>query len=182
MLTVLLGLAYPLAITGLAQVFFSHQANGSRVEQRGRLVGSLLIGQDFGGDSRYFQGRPSSSADDPAEPAASNLGPNSATLSLQMRSRLSAFLRREQPYDPGLTASAVPADAVTASASGVDPDISIVDAAIQAHRVAAVRGLPLAVVMRLVAQHENGASGGLFGPASVNVLAVNLALDAAPAR
>jgi K+-transporting ATPase ATPase C chain len=178
-LTVLLGLVYPLAITGLAQVLWPHQANGSRVEQHGRLVGSLIIGQDFRGDARYFQGRPSASADDPAVTGASNLGPNSARLSLQIRARLSAFLRRETPYEPGLTAAAVPADAVTTSGSGVDPDISMADASIQAHRVAAVRGLPLAAVMRLVAEHTDGLTGGLFGPVSVNVLAVNLALDEA---
>ncbi|MGP0102482.1 MAG: potassium-transporting ATPase subunit C [Solirubrobacteraceae bacterium] len=94
-----------------------------------------------------------------------------------MRARLEAFLRRERPYDPDLTAAAVPADAVTTSGSGVDPDISVADADIQAHRVAAVRGLPVAAVMRLVAAHTEGLAGGLFGPSSVNVLALNLALD-----
>lgn len=178
--TVLLGLVYPLAITGLAQTLWQHQANGSRVEQGGRLVGSRLIGQEFGGAARYFQSRPSASAYAPAATAASNLGPNSAALASDIRLRLRGFLRREEPYDRGLTAAAVPADAVTASASGVDPDISMANAAIQAHRVAAVRGLPLARVMRLVAEHTDGL-GGLFGSVSVNVLALNLALDAAPA-
>jgi K+-transporting ATPase ATPase C chain len=178
--TVLLGLAYPLAITGLAQTLWQHQANGSRVEQHGRLVGSRLIGQEFGGEARYFQSRPSASAYDPAATAASNLGPNSAALASDIRLRLRGFLRREGPYDRGLTAAAVPADAVTASASGVDPDISMANAAIQAHRVAAVRGLPLARVMRLVTEHTDGLAGGLFGPVSENVLALNLALDAAP--
>jgi K+-transporting ATPase ATPase C chain len=181
-LIVLLGLAYPLAITGLAQVFWPQQANGSRVELEGRLVGSLLIGQDFRGNPRYFQSRPSASADDPAVTEASNLGPNSVTLSLEVRSRLRAFLRREGPYDPGLTAAAVPADAVTASGSGVDPDISTANAAIQAHRVAAVLGLSLTEVMRLVAEHTHGPTGGLFGPSSVNVLALNLALEETHAR
>jgi potassium-transporting ATPase KdpC subunit len=181
-LTVLFGLVYPLAITGLGQALWPHQANGSRVEQHGRLVGSALIGQDFRGALRYFQSRPSTSGDNPAATAASNLGPNSAKLAAEIRLRLSAFLRRERPYDPGLTAAAVPPDAVTASGSGVDPDISMANAAIQAHRVAAVRGLPLARVMRLVAEHTDGLSGGLFGPVSVNVLALNLALDAAHAR
>jgi len=181
-LTVLLGLVYPLAITGLAQVLWSHQANGSRVERHGQLVGSLLIGQDFRGDPRYFQGRPSASAYSAAVTAASNLGPNSARLSLQIRSSLRAFLRRERRYDPGLTAAAVPADAVTASGSGVDPDISTADAAIQAHRVAAVRGLSLAAVMHLVAEHTGRPAAGLFGLASVNVLALNLALDRSRAR
>ncbi len=180
--TALLGLAYPLAITGLGQVLWPHQANGSRIEQHGRLVGSSLIGQDFRGDGRYFQSRPSATAYDLAATAASNLGPNSARLASEIRSRLSAFLRRERLYDPGLTAPAVPADAVTASGSGVDPDVSIANAAIQAHRVAAVRGLPLARVMRLIAEHTDGLSGGLFGPVSVNVLLLNLALDAVHAR
>ncbi len=88
-----------------------------------------------------------------------------------------AFLSRERPYDRSLTAAAVPADAVTTSGSGVDPDISMANAAIQAHRVAAVRGLPLAAVMRLLAAHTEGLARGLFGPSSVNVLAVNLALE-----
>jgi potassium-transporting ATPase KdpC subunit len=177
LLSVLFGLAYPLAITGLAQVLWPHQANGSRVEQHGRLVGSLLIGQEFRGEARFFQSRPSASADDPVVTAASNLGPNSARLSLQIRSRLRAYLRRERPFDPGLTAPAVPADAVTASASGVDPDISIANAAIQAHRVAAVRGLTLVTVMRLISEQTSYPAGGLFGPASVDVLTLNLALD-----
>jgi potassium-transporting ATPase KdpC subunit len=181
-LTVLLGVAYPLAMTGLAQVLWPHQANGSRVERDGRLVGSMLIGQDFRGEARYFQSRPSASADDPVATQASNLGPNSAALSRQIRARLEAFLRRERPYAPGLSAAAIPADAVTASGSGVDPDISMANAAIQAHRVAAVRGLPLATVMHLIVEHTDGLSGGLFGPVSVNVLALNLALDAVRSR
>ena len=179
LLTVLLGLAYPLAITGVAQVLWPHQANGSRGDRDGRLVGSLLIGQDFRGEERYFQSRPSATADDPADTAASNLGPNSARLASEIRARVQSFVRREQPYDPGLTPAMIPADAVTASGSGVDPDISMANAAIQAHRVAAVRGLPLALVMRLIAEHTDGLAGGLFGPVSVNVLALNLALDAA---
>ena len=182
LLTLLLGLAYPLAITGLAQVLWPHQASGSRVEQHGRLVGSLLIGQDFLGDPRYFQSRPSVTRDDGADAAASNLGPNSARLAAEIRSRLRAYLRRERRYDPGLRAAAVPADAVTASASGVDPDISIPNATIQAHRVAAVRGLPLSVVMRLISEHTDGVASGLFGPVSVNVLALDLALDAEQRR
>ncbi len=181
-LTVLLGLAYPLAMTGLAQVLWPHQANGSRVERDGRLVGSLLVGQDFQGMARYFQSRPSASADDPVATQASNLGPNSAALSRQIRARLQAYLRRERPYDPGLTAAAIPADAVTASGSGVDPDISMANAAIQAHRVAAVRKLPLAAVTHLISAHTDGMSGGLFGPVSVDVLALNLALDAVRSR
>jgi len=175
--TLLLGFAYPLVLTGVGQLLWAHQANGSRVEQHGRLVGSLLIGQDFDGQPRYFQSRPSASADEPDLAAASNLGPNSAHLSEQLRARLLSYLRRERPYDPGLGAGSVPADAVTASGSGVDPDISVANALIQAHRVAAVRALPLGSVARLIAANTHGSAGGLFGPPSVNVLALNLALD-----
>lgn len=178
--TALLGLAYPLAITGLGQLLWSHQANGSRVSVHGRLVGSSLIGQDFAGQLGDFQSRPSAAGYDPARTAASNLGPNEATLADALRARLAAYLRRERPYDPGLTAAAVPADAVTASASGVDPAISLANARIQAHRVAAARGLPLARVQALVAAHTEDAAGGLFGPGAVNVLALNLALDSLP--
>lgn len=180
--TLLLGLAYPLAITGVGQLLWPHQANGSRVREHGRLVGSSLIGQSFDGQPRYFQSRPSAAAYDPAHTAASNLGPNEAALAAELRARLSAYLRRERPYDPGLTAAAVPADAVTASGSGVDPAISLANARIQAHRVAAVRGLPLSAVLRLIATHTQGAAGGLFGPGGVNVLALNLALDSVRAR
>lgn len=178
--TALCGLAYPLALTGAGQLLWPHQAGGSRVEQRGRLVGSLLIGQDFAGELRYFQSRPSASAYEPADTAASNLGPNSRTLRYEIQTRLAAFLRRERRYAPRLSAAAVPADAVTASGSGVDPDISVANALIQAHRVAAVRGLPMSTVARLIAQHAHSSAGGLFGPSAVNVLALNLALDAAP--
>ncbi len=176
--TVLLGVAYPLAITGVAQVLWPHQANGSRVtDAGGRLVGSALIGQDFAGRPEYFQSRPSASGYDPTVTGASNLGPNSARLSDEIAARLAAYLRRERPYDPALRAAAVPADAVTASASGVDPDISLANARIQAHRVAAVRHLAAATVLRLIDAHTDASPGGLFGPASVNVLALNLALD-----
>ncbi len=179
--SVLLGLAYPLAITGIGQLLWRHQANGSRVSLHGRVVGSALIAQEFAGEPRYFQSRPSASAYDPAHTAASNLGPNSARLRDEIQARLAAFLRRERPYDRGLTAAAVPADAVTASASGVDPDISVANALIQAHRVAAVRGLPLRAVVRLIPKSTQSSVGGLFGPARVNVLALNLALSAGQA-
>jgi len=174
---VLLGLAYPLAITGAGQLLWPHQANGSRVERDGRLIGSALIGQSFDGLARYFQSRPSASAYNAADAAASNLGPNSARLSEQLRARLAVYLQRERAYDPGLTAAEVPADAVTASASGVDPDISAANALIQAHRVAAVRRLPIATVVRLISQSTHSSAGGLFGPAAVDVLTLNLALD-----
>jgi potassium-transporting ATPase KdpC subunit len=177
-LTVLLGLAYPLAITGVSQVLWSNQANGSQVQERGRVVGSSLIGQSFAGDPAYFQSRPSASGYNPAQTAASNLGPNSARLRDELAARTVAYLRRERPYDSRLTAATVPADAVTASGSGVDPDVSVANARIQAYRVAAVRHVPLTVVLRLIAAHTDSLAGGLFGADAVNVLALNLALDA----
>jgi len=177
-LTALLGLAYPLTITGVSQLLFSHEANGSRVDRHGRTVGSLLIGQSFAGDPGYFQSRPSASGEDPARTAASNLGPNSARLRDEIRGRVAAYVRCERPYDPAVTAAAVPADAVTASGSGVDPDISTANARIQAHRVAAIRHVPLAVVLHLVAEHTSSSAGGLFEAGAVNVLGLNLALDA----
>jgi len=181
-LTALLGLGYPLTITGVSQLLFSHEANGSRVERDGRTVGSLLIGQSFAGDPGDFQSRPSASGEDPTRTAASNLGPNSARLRDELRGRVAAYVRRERPYDPAVTAATVPADALTASGSGVDPDISTANAHIQAHRVAAIRHLPLAVVLRLVAEHTSGSAVGLFEAGAVNVLALNLALDAERAR
>lgn len=178
--TLLLGLAYPLAITGVAQLAWPGKADGSRLQRDGRTVGSRLIGQDFRGLPRYFQSRPSATGQDPSVTGASNLGPNSARLAALLRARTRAYLARERPYDPGLTAAAIPSDAVTASGSGVDPHISVANAAIQARRVAAVRGLPVAVVRRMVAGSTDG--GGLFGPQVVNVLALNLALDRGGAR
>jgi len=175
--TVLLGLAYPLAITGVAQLLWTHEANGSRIERAGRTVGSTLIAQDFSGVARYFQSRPSASAYESTRTAASNLGPNSQRLSVEIQARMTAFLRRERPFDPGLSAASVPADAVTASGSGVDPDISLADARIQAHRGAAVRHLPLAAVLRLIEARTESSAGGLFGPSYLDVLGLNLALD-----
>lgn len=181
-LTVVLGLVYPLVITGLAEVLWPHQAGGSQIERQGRVIGSSLIGQDFRGDPRYFQSRPSATGQDPAVTSASNLGPNSARLAGEIRARVRAYVRRERPYDSGLTDADVPVDAVTTSGSGVDPDISLANATIQAHRVAAVRGFPMALVRTLIAQHEDGLPEDVFGPVSVNVLELNLALDSARGR
>lgn len=179
-LGVVLGLAYPLAITGVAQLLWPAQAGGSLVSAHGRVAGSSLIGQSFAGIAGDLQSRPSAVAYDPSATGASNLGPNSALLSDAIRARLHAYLRREDPYDPGLRAAEVPPDAVTASGSGVDPGISLANARIQAYRIAAVRRLPLALVLGVIAAHTSG--GGLFGGEQVNVLAVNLALDAARFR
>jgi potassium-transporting ATPase KdpC subunit len=179
-LSVALGLAYPLAITGLAQLLWPSQAGGSLVRVHGEVVGSSLIGQSFAGMAGDLQSRPSAVGDDPSATGGSNLGPNSALLAREIRARLRAYLRRERPFDPGLAAAEVPADAVTASGSGVDPGISVANARIQAFRVAAVRRTALALVLRVIAAHTSG--GGLLGGQQVDVLAVNLALDALAPR
>lgn len=176
-LTVLLGVAYPLAITGISQVVFPGKANGSKLSVDGRFVGSSLIGQDFKGDRRYFQSRPSATAYAPDVTYFSNLGPNSVEARDAVRKSLAAYLAREKPYDRGLTKDQAPVDAVTESASGVDPHISPANARIQAHRVAAVRGLPLARVESLISDHTDGRSLGLLGEPGVNVLRLNIALD-----
>ena len=177
-LTVIFGVAYPLLVTGIAQVAFPGRANGSKIVVHGRVVGSSLIGQDFRGDARYFQSRPSTQTHYAADATSfTNLGPNSATARKTFAADLAAYLRLERRYDRSLGAAQVPIDAVTSSASGVDPQISQANAAIQAHRVAAVRRLPLAVVQKLVAENTGGRWIGVFGEPGVNVLELNLALD-----
>jgi potassium-transporting ATPase KdpC subunit len=177
-LTLLLGLAYPLVITGISQVAFPGNANGQKVLVNGKLVGSKLIAQDFKRNPRYFQPRPSTATNyNAAGSAFTNLGPNSKKARDTFASLLAAYLKLERPFDPGLTARDVPVDAVTSSASGVDPQISQANAAIQAHRVAAVRRLPLATVQKLVKQNTNGRFVGVLGEPGVNVLKLNLALD-----
>jgi potassium-transporting ATPase KdpC subunit len=174
-ITLLCGLAYPLVVTGIAQVVFHHKANGSRIEQNGELVGSRLLAQDFRGDVRYFQPRPSTATGyNAAATAFTNLGPNSVTARKTFESSLNAYVKREHvPRDR------VPVDAVTSSASGVDPHISKTNAAIQARRVAAARGLPLARVQALIDDHTDGRFLGVLGEPGVNVLELNLALDRA---
>lgn len=178
-LTFLTGIAMPLAMTGLAQLAFPWQANGSPIERDGRVVGSALIGQSFAA-ARYFHGRPSATTEaDPenegktrpapynaAASAASQQGPTSEALRDALRERIAAA-------GPAL----VPADAVTASGSGLDPDISPANALRQVPRIAAARGLPEAQVAALVARHVTGRAGGLLGEPRVNVLRLNLALD-----
>lgn len=176
-LTALLGVAYPLVTTGAAQLAFPDASNGSKIEQGGRVVGSKLIGQDFRGRPRYFQSRPSATEYSGDVTYFNNLGPNSRELSDFFAEQLAAYLKRERPYDPGLHAADVPADAVTTSASGVDPHISLANARIQARRVAAVRGVPLARVLDLVDHHTASRSLGLFGEPGVNVLELNIDLD-----
>lgn len=174
--TLLLGIAYPLATTGVAQVLFPGAADGSKVEVDGRVVGSELIGQDFRAEPRYFQGRPSATEYSANVTFFNNLGPNNRELSELFAEELDAYLAREGRYDKGLTAAEVPVDAVTTSASGVDPHISEANARIQAHRVNAVRGLSLDRVLELVDEHTEGRFL-VFGEPGVNVLKLNIALD-----
>ena len=175
-LTVLLGLAYPLAVTGISQVAFPGRADGSLIRRDGRVVGSSLQAQAFPGP-QWFHARPSQTGYSGSATAFSNRGPNQRSAVAFYRRQLRAYLAAERPYAPGLTAANVPVDAVTTSASGVDPHISPANARIQANRVARVRGLPLARVLRLVDQHTDGRFLGVLGEPGVNVTQLNLALD-----
>jgi potassium-transporting ATPase KdpC subunit len=174
-MTVLTGIIYPLAITGIAQAIFPHQANGSLITQNGQVVGSSLIGQQF--DSpKYFWGRLSDTGDHPYNASASsgsNFGSTNPALVQQVQARLQAL----HGADPSNT-QPVPVDLVTASGSGLDPDISIAAAQYQAPRVARLRGISLDSVMALISQHIQGRTLGFLGEPRVNVLELNLALDA----
>jgi potassium-transporting ATPase KdpC subunit len=175
--TLIFGLAYPLAMTGVSQFVFPGKADGSRITIDGRLVGSSLIGQDFKGDPRYFQSRPSQSEYAANTTFFSNSGPNSVEEREAVRENLAAYVKQEKPFYESLTKADVPVDAVTMSGSGVDPHISEANARIQAHRIAAVRHLPLATVEDLISAHTDGRFLGLFGEPGVNVLQLNIALD-----
>jgi potassium-transporting ATPase KdpC subunit len=198
-ITVIFGLAYPLVVTGASQALFPGKANGSKITRNGTLVGSSLLAQDFRQpvlgrngkpkvdkdgnpilrpDTRYFQPRPSTATSyNPAGTAFTNLGPNSKDARDTFRANLIGYLRLERRYDAGLTPRRVPVDAVTSSASGVDPHISQANAAIQAHRIASVRHLALSKVNQLINANTDGRFLGLIGEPGVNVLELNLALD-----
>lgn len=169
--TVVLGLAYPLVTTGVAQVLFPHEADGSLVEVDGRVVGSELIAQPFDGDE-WFHPRPSAVDHDPTASGASNLGPTSPELAAAVARRVESYREAN-----GLGAAVpVPVDAVTASGSGLDPHISVANARLQAPRVAAARGLDTSTVLGLVDDHTTRRVLGILGEEGVNVLALNLAL------
>jgi potassium-transporting ATPase KdpC subunit len=171
----LTGAVYPALITGIAQVLFPHLANGSLIMKNGKAVGSELIGQQFD-DPRYFWGRLSATSPFPYNAAASsgsNLGPTNPNLNAEVEARIAAL----KAADPTNTA-AIPVDLVTSSGSGLDPDISIAAAKYQVPRVARVRGLSQEVVLSLVEKYTQGRTLGIFGEPRVNVLELNLALDA----
>ncbi|HLW95131.1 MAG TPA: potassium-transporting ATPase subunit C [Solirubrobacteraceae bacterium] len=201
--TVLLGLGYPLLVTGISQGVFPGKANGSLIKRDGVIVGSSLIGQQFyepevgsNGkpvtkkgvvqtvpDPRYFQTRPSYTSDNAASTAFSNYGPNGKTTLTAFQGYVQTYLALNRapsgtPYDPAVTkASQIPVDAVSDSASSIDPDISVANARIQAYRVAAIRHLPLARVDALVAKYTSARGLGFLGEPGVDALDINLALD-----
>ena len=172
-MTVLTGLAYPLAITGIAQAVMPALANGSLIDRNGTIVGSVLIGQNFSAD-RYFWPRPSATGQDPYNAAASS-GSNLGTTSIKLKERVAADLARLA--GTGIV-EPLPADAVTISGSGLDPDISPAFAEAQITRVARERGIASSAVASLVAQQTDNPTFGVIGEARVNVLELNLALDA----
>jgi K+-transporting ATPase ATPase C chain len=177
-LTVVLGFGYPALMTGVAQVTMSHQANGSLIERGNKVIGSSLAAQDFSFPG-YFHERPSatSPAYNPGFTTFSNLGPTNPALAQLVKQNAAAILKLEGPYNPGLTIHQIPVDAVVPSGSGIDPEISIAYANLQARRIAAVRHLPLATVQSLIEQHTVGRQLDFFGERGVNVLNLNLALD-----
>jgi potassium-transporting ATPase KdpC subunit len=191
--TVLLGLAYPLVTTGVSQLLFPGRSDGSLIEREGEVVGSKLIAQEFTRrvpnprdagprmvrvpDRRYFQPRPSATGYSGDVTFFNNRGPNDAQLERFFERRLHDYLELEGRFTPDLAAADVPVDAVTTSASGVDPHISEANARVQANRVAEVRGIPLDRVLELIDENTDGRALGFLGEPGVNVLELNLALD-----
>ncbi len=174
-LTILTGIAYPVALVGLAHLLFPRQAEGTLVWRNGHVIGSLLIGQNFA-SARYFHPRPSAAGAtgyDAAGSGGSNLGPTNKRLIEAVRSRASAL----REHEPGIGHGAIPVDMVTASASGLDPEITPAAAEAQVPRVARARGLAESTVRSLVASYTRGRMLGLLGEPRVNVLELNLALD-----
>ncbi len=197
--TLLLGIAYPLLMTGVGQVAFPGNANGQQIHLNGKLVGSKIIGQSFADpkvkngkvveekgvvvsepDPRYFQSRPSATeggANNAAASTFSNRGPNDKATREADEENIKTYLELNKPYDPGLTVATIPVDAVNTSGSNLDPEISQANAWIQAHRIAAKRGLSLSVVNGLISKYTDSRGLGFSGEPGVNVLELNLALD-----
>ena len=175
---VLLGIVYPFAMTGAAQLLFPDKADGSLVKLDGQVVGSELAGQVFTSPA-YFHSRPSATTppDNPSATTFANLGPNNLALQDAVKGYIADALKLERPYNPGLRARDLPVDMVTTSASGIDPHISEANARLQANRVAEVRGVPLGEVLGLIDDNTEGRSVGFLGEAGVNVLLLNLDLD-----
>jgi K+-transporting ATPase ATPase C chain len=176
--TLLFGFAYPLVMTGFAQVAFKNKANGSLITRNGVVVGSRLAAQ-ASTSPRYFQSRPSATAPpyNAGGTTFANLGPTNPDLAKNVKAAAAAILKLEGPYNPGLTIGDIPVDAVTTSASGIDPEISPANAALQSRRIAAVRHVPLGTVQKLIRDNTDGRSLGFLGEPGVNVLELNLALD-----
>ncbi len=170
-LTIICGVAFPLVVWGVGQVAFSSKADGSLVEAGGRVVGSSLLGQEWKG-ARWFHGRASAVGYDASGSGGSNLGPNSADLADAVKERLAAVAKEN-----GVSPAQVPVDLVTASASGLDPDVSLQSALIQVNRVARERGIPPALVEQLVRDQTQDKTLGFLGSERVNVLELNLALS-----
>lgn len=175
--TLLLGVGYPLVVTAVAQMTMGSKADGSRIERDGTIVGSRLIAQAPPKGDAYFVPRPSQTDYAANGSSFRNLGPNSRELADFLEEQRDAYLEREGGHVDDLHAADIPVDAVTNSASGIDPHISIANARIQAHRVADERDISLRTVLRIVDRHTTGRAFGVFGERGVNVLEVNLDLD-----